>query len=62
MKPAFNAPKPSYIEEFSLYILRPFPERANPIIPSIRPTKKQENTIEQIPSTSTAVEFGKDCF
>jgi hypothetical protein len=45
-----------------LYILRPFPERANPIIPSIRPTKKQENTIEQIPSTSTAVEFGKDCF
>ena len=61
MKPALSDPAPSYMFGFSLFNFLDLPARTKPIIPKINPTKKHENTMEQMPNTKTAVEFGKDC-
>ena len=58
MNPAFTCPDPSYNSGFALYIFLGLEERTIPIIPITNPTKKQANTIEQMPNTRTAVAFG----
>ena len=60
IQPAFKVPYPVYKSGFSRYIALPLPANVSPIMPRTTPTKKHPKTIEQIPSTNTAVEFGKD--
>jgi len=58
MNPAFTCPAPSYNSGLALDIFLGLEDRTIPIIPRINPTKKQANTIEQIPNTRTAVALG----